>query len=71
MRYVEREMSTWERVALSFGNSDALVRVARWSGFSLPAGVFSASEVKQVAGVVASLNGRRYGAFAHCFCELQ
>ncbi|MEP7042727.1 MAG: signal peptide peptidase SppA [Dokdonella sp.] len=71
VRYVEREMSAWERVALSFGNSDALVRVVRWAGFTLPSGLFSTSEIKQVAGVVESLNGRRYGAFAHCFCELQ
>lgn len=70
VRYVERELGAWEKFALSFGNSDALVRVARQAGFSLPAGMFSASDVRQLAGVVESLRGKRYGAFAHCFCEL-
>ncbi len=71
VRYVEREMSAWERLALSFGNSEALVRVARWAGFTLPQGMFGSAEVRQVAGVVESLRGKRYGAFAHCFCEVR
>jgi protease-4 len=70
VRYVEREMSTWERLALSFGNSDALARVARYTGFALPSGVISDADMQQVVGVVESLRGKRYGAFAHCFCEL-
>ncbi|MFI4969094.1 MAG: signal peptide peptidase SppA [Lysobacterales bacterium] len=70
VRYVEREMSTWERLALSFSNSETLVRIARDAGFALPSGVFGGAELRQVAGVVESLRGKRYGAFAHCFCEL-
>ena len=71
VRYVEREMSTWERVALSFSNSNALVRIARYAGFTLPRGMFSNADVRQVAGVVEALRGKRYGAFAQCFCELR
>ena len=71
VRYVERAMSTWERIALSFSDSEAMVRVARQVGFSLPAGVFKRSELEQLAGIVDSLRGKRYGAFAHCFCELR
>jgi protease-4 len=71
VHYVEREMSPWEKLALSFGNSEAAVRLARYAGFTLPAGMFSDSDVRQVAGVIESLRGRRYGAFAHCFCELK
>ena len=71
VRYVEREMSTWERLALSFSNSNALVRIARYAGFTLPRGMFSNADVSQVAGVVESLRGKRYGAFAQCFCELR
>ena len=63
-------MSTWERLALSFGNSDAMVGFARYTGFRLPAGVFDRSEISQVAGFVESLGGKRYGTFAHCFCDL-
>jgi len=70
VRYVERELSTWERVALSFSDSEAMVRVARWTGFRLPPGMFSSSELQQVAATIESLRGKRYGAFAHCFCEL-
>lgn len=71
VHYVERAMSPWERVALNFSNSDALLRIARQAGFSLPAGLFAGSDARQIAGVVQSLNGKRYGAFAHCFCELR
>jgi protease-4 len=71
VRYVEREMTTWERVALSFSDSEAMVRVARWTGFRLPVGMFDGAELKQVAATVESLRGKRYGAFAHCFCELR
>lgn len=69
--YVERELSAWERLALSFGNSEAVVRVARRAGFALPPGVFDGAEARRLAGVVESLRGRRYGAFAHCLCELR
>jgi len=69
--YVERELGAWERLALSFGNSDAMVRFARWAGFSLPRGMFASGELEQVSGVLESLRGRRYGAFARCFCELR
>lgn len=71
VRYVEREMSTWERLALSFSNSNALVRIARYAGFTLPPGMFTNADVSQLAGVVESLRGKRYGAFAQCFCDLR
>jgi len=70
VRYVEREMTTWERLALSFSDSEAMVRLARWAGVRVPAGMFAGNELNQLAGVLESLRGKRYGAFAHCFCEL-
>lgn len=70
VRYVERELSTWERLALSFSNSEALVRMVRWTGLSLPPGFVGADDLRQLAGIAQSLRGKRYGAFAHCFCEL-
>ncbi|TCO41422.1 signal peptide peptidase SppA [Dokdonella fugitiva] len=70
VRYIEREMTTWERLALSFSDSEAMTRIARWTGFRLPAGMFDGAELRQVAATVESLRGKRYGAFAHCFCEL-
>ncbi|MEO7431153.1 MAG: signal peptide peptidase SppA [Dokdonella sp.] len=71
VRYVEPEMSTWERLALGFGNSNALIGLARYSGFRLPAGVFDHQEILRVSGFVESLAGKRYGTFAHCFCDLR
>ena len=71
VRYVEREPSAWERFLLSFGDSEVMVRVARSVGFSLPSGWLDRSEIGEIAGIVESLRGKRYGAFAHCFCDLR
>ncbi|MDR2013429.1 MAG: signal peptide peptidase SppA [Rhodanobacter sp.] len=68
--YVEREMTPWERFALSLGNSDALVRLARYAGFSMPAAAIGSTDAKQITGVLQSLRGKHYGAFVHCFCGL-
>lgn len=71
VRYVEREPSAWERVLLSFGDSEAIVKLARNVGFSLPTSLLDRGEIAEIAGLVESLRGKRYGAFAHCFCELR
>jgi protease-4 len=71
VRYVEHEPSTWERLLLSFGDSQAIVHFARSFGFSMPGSWLDRSEIAQIAGLVESLRGKRYGAFAHCFCELR
>lgn len=71
VRYVEREPSAWERVLLSFGDSEAVVKLARNIGFSLPTSLLDRGEIAEIAGLVESLRGKRYGAFAHCFCELR
>jgi protease-4 len=71
VRYVEHEPSAWERLLLSFGDSQAIVHFARSFGFSLPGSWLDRSEIAEIAGIVESLRGKRYGAFAHCFCELR
>ncbi len=71
VRYIEREPSAWERFLLSFGDSETMMRLARTVGFSLPGSWLDRSEVGEIAGIVESLRGKRYGAFAHCFCELR
>ena len=70
VRYVERPMSTWERLAQSVGGSSVLSSLVRQTGLSLPAAVLTSREVGEVAAVTQILNGKRYAAFAHCFCEL-
>ena len=71
VRYIEPPLSMWERLALNFGNSSALAGFARYAGFTLPPGLFSGAEIRQVAAIAESLRGKRYGAFAQCFCELR
>jgi len=71
VRYVEHEPSAWERLLLSFGDSQAIVHFARSFGFSMPGSWLDRSEIAQIAGLVESLRGKRYGAFAHCFCDLR
>jgi protease IV len=71
VRYVEREPSTWERFLLSFGDSEAMVRLARSVGFALPTSLLDRSEIAEISGILDTLKGKRYGAFAHCFCELR
>jgi protease-4 len=71
VRYVEREPSTWERFLLSFGDSSAVTKLARSVGFTLPAGWVDRGEIAEISGLLKSLDGKRYGAFAHCFCELR
>jgi len=71
VRYVEREMSTWERLALSFSNSEGAARLARWTGLRMPRGLLDGAELRQAVATLESLRGKRYGAFAHCFCDLR
>ncbi len=70
VHYIEPPMSTWQRLALSLGGSQAMVRLARWSGFSLPPGLLERHELTQLSAVSDILRGKRYAAFAHCLCEL-
>lgn len=71
VRYIEPPLSMWERIALNLGNSSALAGFAHYAGFTLPSGLFSSAEIRQVAAIAESLHGKRYGAFAQCFCELR
>ncbi len=71
VQYIEPKMSTWERLAYSMGSSDALASIARRAGFSLPAALLGSEDLQQAAAVMRSLDGKRYGVFAHCFCTLR
>jgi len=71
VRYIEREPSAWERFIMSFGESETMVRLARSVGFTLPSSWLDRSEIAEISGIVQTLKGKRYGAFAHCFCEIR
>ena len=70
-RYVERELSTWERFALSLSNSAAAVQIGRWAGLSsLPVQLLANDEIKRTLSLLDNLGGNRFGIVAHCFCNL-
>jgi len=70
-RYVERELSTWERFALSLSNSGAAVGLGRWSGLaSLPTRLLGKGELERTLRLLNDLGGNRFGVIAHCSCAL-
>ncbi len=69
-RYVERELSAWERFALNLSNTEAAASVGRWSGIAaLPTHIVPKAEIEQTLGLLRQLGGNRYGVIAHCFCN--
>jgi len=68
-QYVEKPLSTWERLALSLGETEAAARIGRWSGFGLPPGLLPKGEIEETVGLLRTLGGGRLGVVAHCFCE--
>ena len=67
--YIERELSTWERIALGFSNTEAAASIGRWSGLgTLPTRLLPKAELEQMLGLLRTLGGNRYGVVAHCFC---
>jgi protease-4 len=70
VNYVEKELSTWERLAVSM-SSDALVR---WSGVALPEAARMLLKQPEIDGqlkLLRALDGNRLGVFAYCFCEIR
>jgi len=70
VNYVEKELSTWERFALSM-SSDTL---ARWSGVALPQAaraLLAQPEVEGQLKLLRALDGNKVGVFAYCFCEIK
>jgi protease-4 len=70
VNYVEKELSTWERFAVSM-SSDALVR---WSGVALPEAARALLKQPEIDGqlkLLHALDGNKVGVFAYCFCEIR
>jgi protease-4 len=70
VNYVEKELSTWERFAVSM-SSDALVR---WSGVALPEAARVLLRQPEIDGqlkLLHALDGNKVGVFAYCFCEIR
>jgi len=70
VRYIEKEMSFWEKLALDL-NSDALASTSQavlpdsWRAW------LARSQIAQELPLLRSLSGNRLGVFAYCFCEIK
>jgi len=70
-RYVERELSGWERIALSFSNSASARAMTKWSGIdALLPNLPAVAELRSAVDLLNTLAGNRFGVVAHCFCGL-
>ncbi len=67
-RYIEEPLSSWERLALSFGHTRAATAIARLTGLGLPTGMLPKAEIEQTVDLLRTLAGNRFGVVAHCFC---
>ena len=68
--YVEKELSTWERIALGF-SSDTLAHVGRSWLPDLPRAWLAQPEVESQLKLLRALEGNKLGVFAYCFCEIR
>ena len=70
MTYVEKELSAWERFALSM-SSDTLAHVGRAWLPDLPQSWLKQPEVENQFKLLRALEGNKLGVFAYCFCEIR
>jgi protease-4 len=67
VRYLEKPLSAWERLALSF-NEDALAEVGKRL---LPAARLIPPDVAAQGRLLQALRPNQVGVLAYCFCELR
>jgi protease-4 len=70
VEYVEPDLSMLEALAFRLGNSEALVKLAGLAGFAWPASLAAGGALEEVTTLLRSLDGRPYGVYAHCLCNL-
>ena len=70
LRYVEKEMSTWERYVMSL-SSDALARLGRAFVPDVARVLLAQPDVQGQLKLLGALDGNRVGVFAYCFCEIK
>ena len=68
VRYVEKELTFWERMALDL-NSEALTGMGRAVVPELAR--FAAPELRHQLSLLRNLAGNKLGVFAYCFCEIK
>ena len=70
LHYVEKEMSPWEKFAVSLSN-DALARIGRAVVPEFARVLLAQPDVQGQLKLLQSLNGDKVGVFAYCFCEIK
>jgi protease-4 len=70
VQYVEKELSAWERFALSL-SSDALARNTKALLPEAARVLFAQSDVGGQLKLLRALDGNKVGVFAYCFCEIR
>ena len=70
VRYVEKDLSFWERFALNL-NSQALAGIGRAAVPELARGLLVQPELRSQLALLRSLGGNKVGVFAYCFCEIR
>ena len=70
VRYVEKDMSTFERFLVGFSN-DAMAHIAQAAMPDLPRILLQNEDVRSQLKLLGSLEGNKVGVFAYCFCEIK
>ena len=70
LRYVEKEMSAWERFAVGLSN-DAMTRIGRAFLPDAARALLAQSDVQSQLKLLRSLDNNKVGVFAYCFCEIK
>ncbi|MEP6941140.1 MAG: S49 family peptidase, partial [Rudaea sp.] len=70
LRYVEKELSAWERVAVGLSN-DTLARLGRAFLPDVARVLLAQPDVQGQLKLLNSLDGNKVGVFAYCFCEIK
>lgn len=68
--YVEKPLSTWEKLALNM-SSDALARFAKVVLPEMPTSLLAQPQVADQLRLLQSLQDRKVGVFAYCFCDMR
>lgn len=68
--YVEKPLSTWERLAMNLGNN-ALAGYAHAVLPDMPIGLLAQPDVRDQLKLLQSMQSKKLGVYAYCFCQMR